>query len=94
MLSLWWVSWFGIISGFLWVSVWEVKIEFSRGRISRLSLAILLVVLLSWVCFFIVDSKTKVRTRKVVTLLTLVGTSLAVFTLLGIWFFIVSAGRS
>jgi hypothetical protein len=41
LLSLWWVSWLGIIGGFLCVGVSEVKIEFSRGAVSRPSLAFL-----------------------------------------------------
>jgi hypothetical protein len=70
LLSLWWVSWLGIIGGFLCVGVSEVKIEFSRGAVSRPSLAFLVTVPLSWIFFFVADSKAKERTPKVVKLLT------------------------
>jgi hypothetical protein len=93
LLSVWWISWLGILCGFLYVGLSEVAIEFSRGIVSRLSLAILLAVPLSWICFFLVDSKAKRRTSKVVNLLTVAGTSIAAFTLLGIWFFVANAGR-
>src|SRR5215472_6956187 len=92
LLSIWWVSWLGIIGGFLYVGVSEVKIEFSRSAVSRPSLALLVAVPLSWICFFVADSKVNERTPKVVKLLTAAGSSLAAFTLLGIWFF-VSAER-
>ena len=91
LLSVWWVSWFGIIGGFLYVGVSEVKIEFSRGAVSRASLALLMAVPLSWIFFFIADSKVNERTPKVVKLLTVAGTLLAAFTVLGIWFFVANA---
>ncbi len=93
LLSVWWVSWFGIIGGFLCVGVSEVRIEFVRGTASWLSLLLLVIVPLWWICFFVADSKVHERTPKAVKLLTIVGTSLAGFTLLGIWFFIALAGR-
>jgi len=93
LLSVWWVSWFGIIGGFLYVGVSELKIEVSRGSVSRPSLALLVAVPLFWICFFIADSKAHKRTPKVVKLLTVAGTSLATFTLIGIWFFVANAAR-
>lgn len=93
LLSVWWVSWLGIIGGFLYVGVSEVKIEFSRGAASRPSLAILVAVPLSWICFFIADFKANERTPKVIKLLTVTGTLLAAFTVLGIWFFVANAAR-
>src|SRR5262249_30340685 len=93
LLSVWWVSWFGIIAGFLFVGILEVKIEFSRGAVSRASLGLLVTIPLSWICFFIADSKATKRTTKVVRLLTIAGTSLAAVTLFGIWFFVANAGR-
>jgi hypothetical protein len=93
LLSVWWVSWLGIIGGFLYVGVSEVKIEFSSGAVSRPSLALLVAVPLSWICFFVADSKVNERTPKVVKLLTAAGSSLAAFTVLGIWFFIANAAR-
>ena len=92
-LSVWWVCWFGIIGGFLCVAVPQVKFELSRGAVSRPSIAILVAVPLSWICFFIADSKAKERTPKVVKLLTVAGTLLAAFTVLGIWFFVANAAR-
>lgn len=88
LLSAWWVGWLGIIGGFLFVAVSEVKFEFSRGAVSRPSLALLVVIPLSWTCFFVADSKAKDRRPRVVKLLMAAGSSLAVFTLLGIWFFV------
>jgi hypothetical protein len=94
LLSVWWVSWLGIIGGFLCVGISEVKIEFSRGAVSRPSLALLVAVPLSWICSFIADSKANERTPKIVKLLTVAGTSPAAFTLIGIWFFIANAARA
>ena len=93
LLSVWWVSWLGIIGGFLYAGVSEVKIQFSRGAVSRLSLALLVAVPLSWICFFVAEQKVNKGTPKVVKLLTAVGSSLAAFTLLGIWFFVANAAR-
>jgi hypothetical protein len=93
LLSVWWVSWLGIIGGFLCVGVSELKIEFSRGPVSQLSLALLVAVPLSWICFFVADSRANERTPKVVKLLTAAGSSLAAFTMLGIWFFVANAAR-
>ena len=88
LLSAWWVSWFGFIGGFLYVGVSELAIEFSRGAVSLTALSLLVVVPLSWLCFFIADSRAKERTPKVITALTIAGTSLAACTLFGIWFFV------
>ena len=93
MLSLWWVSWFGIIGGFLCVGVSEVKFEFSSGAVSQTSLALLVAVPLSWICFFVADSQANERTPKVVKMLTFGGTLLAAVTVLGIWFFVANAAR-
>jgi hypothetical protein len=93
LLSVWWVSWLGIIGGFLCVGVSELKIEFSTGAVSQLSLALLVAVPLSWICFFVADSRANERTPKVVKLLTAAGSSLAAFTMLGIWFFVANAAR-
>jgi hypothetical protein len=76
LLGLWWVSWFGIIGGFLCVGVSEVKLELSSGAVSRLSLAFLVAVPLSWICFSVADSKVNERTPKVVNLLTAAGSLL------------------
>src|ERR1700739_4780259 len=87
LLFIWWVSWFGIIGGFLYVGVSQVRFELSRGAVSRPSLALLVAIPLLWICFFIADSNTNERTPKVVKLLTIAGTLLAAFSVLGIWFF-------
>jgi hypothetical protein len=92
LLSAWWVSWVGIIAGFLYVGVSEIKSEFSRGAVSRLSLTLLVTVSLLWLCFFTVDSKTDERTPALIKPLTAAGTALAAITLLGIWFYAVKAG--
>jgi hypothetical protein len=91
LLGIWWVSWLGIIGGFLQVAVLEVQIEFSHGRPSLRSLLLLLTVPTLWVCFFFVDSRAKDRTPTVVKLLTIAGSSLAALTLLCIWLFIFGA---
>lgn len=62
LLSVWWVSWFGIIGGFLCVGMSELKIEFSRGADSRLSLALLVAVFVLWI-FAIFRQFQNLRTR-------------------------------
>lgn len=94
LLSIWWVSWLGIIVGFLVVGSLEVKIEFSRGAVSERSLALLLAIPLTWIFFFIADSKAVERTPRVARLLTVAGTLVAAFTVLGIWFFVAIAARA
>jgi len=93
MLGVWWVSWLGIIGGFLFVGVSEVKIKLSRGAISRPSLILLMAIPALWICFFIADSKVIKRTPTVVRMLTVAGTLLAALTLVGTWFFVANAGR-
>ena len=100
LLSLWWISWFGIIASFLMVAFWERRYVSPQGSGgSHFSLTVLMVTGLSWVLFFAVDHKARGRVdgannkRVVVTLLTLTGTILAIFTLLGIFFFIYIAPR-
>ena len=88
LLSIWSVSWFGIIGGFLYVGVSQIKFDLSRSAVSRPSLALLVAVPLSWICFFIADSRAKERTPKVVKRFTVAGTVLAAFTMLAIWFFL------
>jgi CDP-diglyceride synthetase len=84
LLSLWWISWFGIIGGFLWVGVWEYRIiSPQRGVSPRFSLTLLIVTSLLWVVFYAVEAKARARVdgaknkRVVVDLLTLAGTFLA-----------------
>ncbi len=86
-MGLWWVSWIGIIGAFLAVGGRECWQEFSRGgEAAPFSEIFFVVVILSWSAFFVVDGRARARNR-VVHLLTLMGTLLAVFTLLAIFFF-------
>jgi hypothetical protein len=62
LLSLWWISWFGIIGGFLWVGVWEYRIiSPQRGVSPRFSLTLLIVTSLLWVVFYAVEAKARAR---------------------------------
>ena len=66
---------------------------------SHFSITLIIVTLLLWAAFFVADSKSRKRIdgeknkAVVVDLLTLTGTFLAVFTLLGIGFFVVIGPR-
>jgi hypothetical protein len=66
---------------------------------SRFSITLMMVTVVLWISFFIADHHARKRIdgeanrRVVVDLLTLTGTFLAVFTLLGIGFFVVIAPR-
>jgi drug/metabolite transporter (DMT)-like permease len=92
--GLWWISWFGIIGGFFLVGGGEYKREFDQGgAASPFSLVLLVVITLSWSVFFVVDARARNREPMVVTLLTVMGTLLAIFTLLGIFFFVQVAPR-
>jgi len=66
---------------------------------SHFSITLIIVTVLLWIIFFIADGKVRKRIggerehNVVVDLLTLTGTFLAVFTLLGVGFFVVIAPR-
>jgi hypothetical protein len=96
-LGLWWISWFGILGGFLMVGVGEYRHETSPA--SHFSLFLMIVVSLLWVLFFVADAKARRRVdgeengRLVVDLLTLMGTFLAIFTVLGIVFLVFISPR-
>jgi cytochrome bd-type quinol oxidase subunit 2 len=96
-LALWWISWFGIIGGFLMVGIDEYRHESTTA--SHFSIILMIVTVLLWIVFFIADDRARKRitgeahVTVVVDLLTITGTFLAVFTLLGIGFFIVIAPR-
>jgi uncharacterized membrane protein YGL010W len=93
-LGYWWISWFGIIGGFFLVGGWECKREFDRGGAAfHFSLALLIIIAVSWVAFFVVDGNAQRREPMVVNVLTAMGTLLAIFTLLGIFFFVQIAPR-
>ena len=91
-LGLWWVSWIGIISGFLMVGVFDFRHESTKA--SHFSLALMTVTIGAWIVFLVADSKVRNRIdgeknwAAMVGLLTLTGTLLAAFTLLGIGFFV------
>lgn len=97
LLGLWWISWFGMIGGFLTVGICEYGHESTAA--SHFSIILMIVTVLLWVVFFIVDDKIRKRINDeanatvIVDLLTITGTFLAVFTLLGIGFFVVIAPR-
>ncbi|PYT72649.1 MAG: hypothetical protein DMG42_14050 [Acidobacteria bacterium] len=99
-LSLWWISWFGIIGGFLMVGVWEYRnISPQRGLSPRFSLALVIVTSLLWVVFYAVGENARAKVdgaqneQVIVNLLTVTGTFLAIITLMEIFFFIYIAPR-
>src|SRR5258705_10203223 len=58
LLGIWWVSWFGIIGGFLLAGGQEDRRELSQSvGSSPFSLALLIVIVSSWVVFYIATSK-------------------------------------
>ncbi len=79
------------------VGVGEYKHESPAA--SHFSLTLMIVTGLLWIIFFVTDAKAREKVhseengRAVVDLLTLMGTLLAVFTVLGIGFFVVMAPR-
>jgi hypothetical protein len=101
LLSIWWISWIGIICAFLYVGVWEYRnISVVQGGAShRFSLTLLIVTSLLWVAFYAVEEKAREKVdgakneQVVVSLLTVAGTFLAIFTLMGISYFIYIAPR-
>jgi hypothetical protein len=96
-LGLWWISWFGIIGGFFMVGIGNYRHESQAA--SHFSLALMITAGILWFTFFVADAKFRKRVDgekngKVVTdVLTLAGTFLAVFSLLGIVFFVTVAPR-
>jgi len=93
-LGIWWISWFGIIGGFLFVGVQEYRRELTQGGgASPFSLALLIATLSSWVIFYIAASRFEEHWPVVWRLFTTVGTILAVVTIMGIYFFVYVAPR-
>jgi hypothetical protein len=96
-LGLWWIGWFGIIVGFLMVGIGDYRHESAAA--SHFSIVLMIVTVLLWIVFFMADDRARKRINGeanasvVVDLLTITGTFLAVFTLLGICFFVVIAPR-
>ena len=94
LLSVWWISWFGIIGSFLWIGGLECRYEISAGvATSRFSITLFIAMILLWSVFFAADVSARKRERVVVRLLTMAGTFLAIFTILGIFFFVDIAPR-
>ncbi len=94
MLGFWWISWFGIIGAFFLIGGMEYRRESSQGgAASHFSLMLLIITSLSWILFYAVDAKARKRVdgeknkRVVVDLLTVTGSLLAMFTVLGIFYF-------
>jgi len=97
---VWFVSWFGIIPSFFIFGVWTTwYISPQRRGTSGFSLTVMIVTGLLWVLFFAIDNKArdKVDGRKnkqvVGEITSVIGTVLAIFTLLGIFFFVYIAPR-
>ncbi len=94
LLGILWISWFGIIGGFLLAGVEEYRRELSQGGAAApLSLTLLIVVVLSWVVFYVATSKFEEEWPRVWRLFTATGSVLAVITLLGIYFFVYVAPK-
>jgi hypothetical protein len=95
LLGLWWISWFGVISAFLLVG-YEL-LSFVDGRAAYSSILLFAVTVFLWIMFYIVTEKLgakmpRDRNWHAFTLVsTLAGTILAIFTLLGIAFFVYAA---
>ena len=93
VLWIWVMCWFGLICGFVFVGIWEFKIELSSGRGSLFSLALLVTTVVLWVVYFVCDDKArryhgnKQSWESLVLLSTVAGSVLAVYTILGIVFF-------
>src|SRR5439155_17123168 len=96
-LRLGWVSCFAIIKGIFMVAIRMYRHDSPAA--SHFSITLMIVTVLLWIVFFIADDMARKRidgegnTAVVVDLLTLTGTFLAVFTLLGVCFFVVIAPR-
>lgn len=99
IIGLWWISWFGILGSFLWIGIESYRYEAARrSSASHFSLGLLIAISLCWIAFFVVDTKMHPRVdgekdQIIVNLLTMLGSLLALFTLLGIYFFAVIVPR-
>jgi hypothetical protein len=93
VMSLWRLSWLGILGGFLFVGIAEFRHVPKGGVVAHYTLTLLAIVTLSWIGFFVTHSQMRTRDPLIVRLLTLTGTFLAIFTLLGIYFFVTIASR-
>src|ERR1700722_15212803 len=92
VVGIWWISWFGIISAFLLVGC--ELLSFIQGRAAYSSILLLTTTVLLWILFYVATEKLGAKMPRdknwhAFTLVsTLAGTILAVFTLLGIVFFL------
>ncbi|MBV9887888.1 MAG: hypothetical protein JO119_15180 [Acidobacteria bacterium] len=92
LLGVWWISWFGIITGFLLVGY--KLLSFAHGRAAYFSILLLTITVLLWILFYVVTEKLRAKMPRdknwhaSTHVSTLAGTILAIFTLLGIVFFI------
>ncbi|MGA7631199.1 MAG: hypothetical protein WCB11_10550 [Terriglobales bacterium] len=94
LLGIWWISWFGIIGGFFFAGIQEYRREVSQvGAASHFSLALLIVIAISWLVFYIATSKFEEHWLVVSRLFTIMGTILASLTIIGIYFFVSIAPR-
>jgi hypothetical protein len=100
LLSLWWMSWFGIIGGFLMVGVLDYRnISPHGGALRRFCLTLLIVTSLMWGVFYASEEKARAKVdgarnqQVVVHLRTMTATFLAIISLLEILFFIYIAPR-
>jgi hypothetical protein len=98
LVGIWWISWFGIIAGFVMVG-WDYRNIPPKGTPLRFSLSLLIVMILLWAVFYVVGEKARAKVdgaknyRVVADLLTMTGTFLAIVTIMGILFFIYIAPR-
>jgi hypothetical protein len=94
LLGLWWVSWFGIIGGFLLVGIQEYRRELSQGGVAAFfSLALLISIVLCWVAFYVATFKFGEQWPAVWRVFTIMGTILAALTIVSIYFFVSIAPR-
>lgn len=94
LLSLWRLSWFGIIGGFLFVAVAELRHESPHGGgVAHFTVALLIVVILSWITYFVARSRLRTGDPLIARLLTVMGSLLALFTLLATYFLVTIASR-
>jgi hypothetical protein len=100
LLGFWWISWFGFIGAFFLVGGLEYKRESSKGgRASYFSLILLIIITLTWILFYAVQAKAREKVdgeknkHVVVDSLTMAGSFLAMFTILGIFYFLYIAQR-
>jgi hypothetical protein len=100
LLWLWVMSWFAFIGAFVWVGIWEYRIAQSAGgRVTNSCLVLMSTTIFLWVLFFVVDHKARSGAygekswKDLVRLSTLAGTILAIYTLLGVLFFVYIAPR-